>query len=367
MYIGIDGNEANVENRVGSNTYAFEILKHLHLLDTKTEYRVYLKSSPLEDLPKVRESWEYHVFGPSKLWTQWRLPLELFRRRPRPAVFFTPGHYAPRVSPVPSIISIMDLAFLRFPDSFQPSVLKQLKSWTEYSVKQAAHIFAISEQTKSDIVTYYNIPSEKITVTHLGTKPIAIVKKPQQIEELRQKFKFNQDYFVFIGTRQPRKNLERLEKAFIEFSTEYKQVSLVIVGKVWHQFTETKPVDHPNIVYTDYLPEEDLQVVLNNAKALVFPSLYEGFGLPVLEAMSAGVLVTASNVSSIPEITGTDWPLLFNPTKPNEITKSLKTIMHMSREKQQSLRKSGKIRARQFTWENCAKKTMEVLHEFAVS
>jgi hypothetical protein len=140
MLIGIDGNEANVMPRVGSNQYAYEILKEFHRLNSKSEIRsskkektqflIYLKSSPLPDMPKKAPWWQYRVITPQRLWTQVRLPLELYLGRPRPDVFFSPGHYSPRFLPMPLVCSIMDLGYLRFPEQFKPKDLYTMKKWT---------------------------------------------------------------------------------------------------------------------------------------------------------------------------------------------------------------------------------------------
>src|SRR3989344_6822660 len=127
MYIGIDGNEANIHERLGSNVYAFELIKAIEKLDQNNHLSIYLRETPLPDLPKSREKFSYRVLPPRFFWTQWRLPLDLYLHQPRPHLFFTPGHYAPRFSPIPTIVTIFDLSFLEYPDSFTPSVLSQLK------------------------------------------------------------------------------------------------------------------------------------------------------------------------------------------------------------------------------------------------
>ena len=158
MLIGIDGNEANVEQKVGSNVYAFNLLQQLSLLTNKRsdlKFRIYLKNKPNNSLPLKNPAWNYIVTGPAKAWTQWRLPSQLYFEKLKGSgsdIFFSPGHYGPRKSPIKSVITIMDLAFLHFPNEFLEKDLKQLTAWTQYSVKQAAHIFTISQFSKDDIV-----------------------------------------------------------------------------------------------------------------------------------------------------------------------------------------------------------------------
>ena len=171
MIIGIDGNEANVSRRVGIGEYAYELLVQFkkHQVSSIT-YRIYLKDTPMEHMPAEGENWKYILVRPRKLWTQIGLPIYLFTRFPRPDVFFTPSHYAPRMSPVPTVVSVMDLSYVHFPELFAKKDLYQLQEWTKYSVKQAKKIFTISESSKNDIIKYYRIPSDRVVVTHLGMK-----------------------------------------------------------------------------------------------------------------------------------------------------------------------------------------------------
>jgi hypothetical protein len=164
MIIGIDGNEANIKNRVGSGVYAFEIIKNLYQVDQKNIYKIYLKQKPIDDLPSEKTNWQYLNFGLKKLWTQFALPLKLLADRPKPDVFFTPGHYAPRFSNIPQVITIFDLSFIRFPQMFQKKDLYQLTNWTKYSVYKSNAIITISNFSKKEIVDYYQIDPQKVHV-----------------------------------------------------------------------------------------------------------------------------------------------------------------------------------------------------------
>lgn len=138
MIIGIDGNEANVKRKVGIGEYAFELLVQFKKLSVHGyQFTVYLKDAPLVQMPEESEDWKYVIVKPRKLWTQIGLPLYLFSHFPRPDVFFTPSHYAPRFSPVPTVIAIMDVAYLKFPHLFASKDLYQLREWTKYSAQNA--------------------------------------------------------------------------------------------------------------------------------------------------------------------------------------------------------------------------------------
>lgn len=364
MIIGIDGNEANTNQRVGSNVYSYQLLKEIYIQDKENDYIVYLREKRVPDLPNERHKFIYRIIPPKKLWTQWRLPLDLYFHKPRPNLFFTPGHYSPRFSPVPGVISILDLGFLYFPDVYTQPALHQLKTWTAYSIKKACHIFAISEHTKQDIVKNYNFDPDNITVTYPGVHHrFRKDYSYSQIQFILEKYHLPQKYLLFVGTRQPRKNLNRL----IQAVSQIPDMSLVIVGKTWYQFrNEIDPERsrRANIIELDYVPDEDLPLLMKGTLALVLPSLYEGFGIPVAEAMAIGTPVIVSNVSSLPEIVG-NGGILINPNNVDSITAGLRLALSLSDQKRVQLIKSAQQRSLRFTWANCAHKTLEVLHALA--
>src|SRR5581483_4950088 len=288
MIIGIDGNEANVEKKVGIGEYAFELLQQFEKLSlANVQFLIYLKSPPRSELPKEREGWGYKIVGPSKFWTQFGLPIYLYTHGPRPSVFFTPTHYAPRFSPVPTVVSVMDLSYIHFPQLFKSSDLYQLRNWTAYSVRKAKKVFTISNASKDDIIKIYQTPVEKVVVTYPGIKRKTPMEKqnPQLLEE---KYGIIGEYVLFVGTLQPRKNITSLIEAFSKIKK--KDISLVIVGKKGWLFEEILEAPkkfnvEETVKFLDFVPDEDLPLLYKGAICFVLPSLYEGFGLPVLEAM----------------------------------------------------------------------------------
>ena len=375
MLIGIDGNEANVKNRVGSNVYAFQLLWNIFNIQRKSEkkirFKIYLKKKPLGDLPEKGDWWQYKILKPSALFTQLRLPLQLYLEKKKPDVFFTPGHYAPRVSPVPTVISIMDLAFLRFPGQFRRKDLYQLINWTKYSVNNASHIFTISEFSKKEIIYFYNYPKEKITVTYPGTNNSELQnpKSKTKIKNLKLKIK---NYFLYIGTLQPRKNLITLIEAFKKINSsqnsELSKLKLVIVGKKGWMYEEifgkVKQLRlEDKVIFTGFVSEEEKTALLKNAIAYVLPSLYEGFGIPVIEAMQAGCPVVISRNSSLPEVGGEAAEYIQNPQKVDSIQKSMQKMVKLAPEERNKLIKKGYSQAQKFSWERCAKKTLEILQK----
>lgn len=378
MIIGIDGNEANVMRRVGIGEYGFELLKKLEEFrihpPAKSDlapsgglkFRVYLKTEPLHDLPKQRDGWEYRIIEPKKLWTQIGLPFDLYIHKPRPDVFFSPTHYAPRFCPVPYAISIMDLSYLYYPEMFKANDLYQLRQWTKYSIKKATVVFTISNSSKDDIIKQYGISEDKVVVTYPGIKLKVQSDKlkmtVQSSKLIREKYKIDSNYILFVGTLQPRKNIVRLIEAFSLLGNT--DLLLVIVGKKGWLFEEIlaapKKYNIENRVkFLDFVSDEELGVFYENAQFFILPSLYEGFGLPVLEAMRYGCPVITSNVSSLPEAGG-DAALYVDPLSINDIKEKMEMLLD-DKKLRQELIKKGREQIRKFSWEKTARQTLDVL------
>jgi len=401
MIIGIDGNEANVENRVGIGEYAYELLMQFYesqkskvkSQNHNSKFKIYLKNKPINDFPKEQERWRYSVFGPRKLWTQFALPLNLYFIRPRPDVFFSPTHYAPRFSPIPTVISIMDLSYIHFPEMFKRLDLYQLRNWTAYSVRNAKRVLTISQASKDDIIREYHVAPDKVVVTHPGVKKFSIFNfqfsmKSQfsNFEKIRNKYGIRKDYILFVGTLQPRKNITRLIEAFSKILrykdtkilsekkspsilvSQYPSISLVIVGKKGWLYEEILEAPkkfgiEDRVKFLGFVSDEDLPLFYQNALCFVLPSLYEGFGLPVLEAMQYGCPVITSNVSSLPEAGG-DAALYVDPKNVSDISNKIKMLINDDKLRQEMIEKGYK-QIKKFSWEKTARETLRVLEEVA--
>jgi glycosyltransferase involved in cell wall biosynthesis len=365
MLIGIDGNEANLENRVGIGQFAFNVVGELERIDRKNSYLVYLKEPPLPDLPKEREGWQYRVFGPSKLWTQVALPLKLFTQKEKLDVFYSPSHYAPRLSPFPTVISIMDLWHHRHPEQFAQKDLYQLTKWENYSVKKASRIATISEFSKSEIVKIYKYPLEKITVAYPGYEKLKVKSENFKVEGIKQKYGIKGDYLLYLGTLQPKKNLKGLLEAFALVARRNKEISLVIAGKKgWlyeEIFQKVKDLGiETGVIFTGFVSEEEKPYLITGAEAYVLPSFYEGFGIPVAEAMALGVPVVVAQAGSLPEVGG-QAALYFDPYQPASMATAIEKVLSLNKSQRDAIIARGREQIRQFSWEKCARKVLETL------
>lgn len=367
MTIGVNGYEAviprygcdpktGLPRRVGSSVYCFELLLNLNKIDKKNSYIIYLPQNPTADLPKESANWHYKIVRPRKMWTLFGLSLEFLFRRSKPDVFFSPTHYLPIFAPKHCVISILDISYIKYPELFNSADLNQLTQWTKYSVKKAKKVLTISIASKRDIIKTYGVKSENVIVTYPG------IREGLNMENVRTKFGIEGKYILFVGTLQPRKNIERLIEAFSKLKE--KDLSLVVVGKKGWQYEEIlgAPLKfdvQKKVKFLDFVSDEDLPAFYKNAICFVLPSLYEGFGLPVLEAMKYGCPVITSNVSSLPEAGG-DAALYVNPLDVNEIVKNLELIIHNS-ELREKLIKKGYEQVKKFAWEKTARETLGAL------
>lgn len=362
MLIGIDGNEANVKNRVGIGEYAYELLLQFKKQKNSiTKFLIFLKDKPLLDMPKEDHGWKYKVVGPKKMWTQFALPVSLILGKEKPNIFFTPSHYAPRFTSLKTAISIMDLSYIHFPNLFRKEDLYQLKNWTKYSAKNAKLVFTISKSSKDDIIKEYKLDSKRVVVTYPGIRQIKNMKTTGL-----KKFNLTNDYILFVGTLQPRKNITKLIEAFSKI--ENKKIDLVIVGKKGWLYedilTAPKKYDiEKRVKFLDFVTDEDLPSLYKSAKCFILPSLYEGFGLPVLEAMKYGCPVITSNISSLPEAGG-DAAVYINPESVKDITEKINKVLKDENLRKEMIKK-GEAQVKKFSWEKTAKETLSALEKLA--
>ncbi|MBU3935352.1 glycosyltransferase family 4 protein [Patescibacteria group bacterium] len=356
MIIAIDGNEANVKTRVGVGEYAFQILTQLSKLKTPHQFVIYLKNTPLPDLPKSTPNWQYQIFGPKKLWTKIALPFHLFLSSPKPNIFYTPGHYTPPFSPCPLVPTIHDLGYLNSPEQFTKKDFHQLKNWTAQSIKNAHHLFTVSEFSKKEIEKIYQIPSTKITVTPNGVGDLPKKIIPPLVKP---------PYFLSVGTLKPNKNIPFLITAFAKFFQKHPNYKLVIAGqKGWlfdEIFTKVKKLNLPKqVIFTGFVSETQKWSLYHHASALIIPSLYEGFGRPAIEAMKTGCPVIASSIPPLKEVIE-NAGLFINPQNKKTLISAMEKIIKP--DVSQKYSRLGPPQASKYTWTKSATTILNTLNQ----
>ena len=366
--IWIDGKEANVPQRLGSGQVAFELLKNIHDLDHENNYTILLAGKPLSDLPKERTGWKYKILRPGRLWTRIAVPIYYHLTKIKPDVILSPTHYIPRFIKAKRVPVIFDLAFIHYPSMFKKDDLYKLTNWTKTSILESAHIITISESSKKDILKIYKVPEKKVTVAYPGynEKIFKVINGREKVNQVMEKYQISGKYIIYIGTVQPRKNILRLIRSIKKID----DLRLVIVGKIrgkgkqgWMNeeiLEEPKKLDiEDKVIFTDYVPTEELPYLIIGSKAFILPSLWEGFGIPVVEAMATGTPVITSNVSSLPEVVG-DAGLLINPESETQIEQAIR-LLTTDQKLHLKLSKKALEQSKKFSWQKMAKEVITVL------
>lgn len=363
MIIGVDGNEANVNEQVGVSVYTSNLLKYFHEVSSpQVQFRIFLRKKPRSHLPLENDNYRYEIVPGTFLWSQVFLPLRLYLKR-EVEVFFSPAHYTPRFCPIPIVVTIHDFSYFYYPDEFLKQDLYKLKNWTAKALFQSKKIIAVSKNTKKDILKFYPLPEDKIEVVYNGFEQPEKSKSPP--DDFLQEYNLaRKKYVLYVGTLQPRKNVQVLLKAFHRLSQTVTDMKMVLVGKkgwmydqIFQEARDLKLDD--KVVFTGYLPSEKAAVLYQNAFCFVLPSLYEGFGIPILEAMSHSCPVIASYNSSLPEI-GEEACLYFDPQSPENLRDKIRLLIENKRVRTELIKK-GKERIKYFSWTKCAQQTLEVI------
>ncbi|MBI2019525.1 glycosyltransferase family 4 protein [Candidatus Daviesbacteria bacterium] len=373
MTIGFDGSRAFVSGRTGTENYSYQLLKALAQIDQKNQYIVYLRSGGQTE--KWPQNFHLKIINWPRLWTQGGLALQTFKDSLD--VLFVPAHTLPlfRRPGLKTVVTVHDLGSEYLPSMHQVKQRLYLSLMQKYQLKTADRLIAVSKATKDDLVQRVGINPDKITVVYEGYdknlfKP---VKDDVLVNSLRQYGLKIGEYFLFVGTVQPRKNLERLIKAFVLHlrgaiqSDTYAHlggvIKLVIAGqKGWlsdkiYKLPKQLGIEE-RVKFLGFVSEEDLPVLYSGALAFTFPSLFEGFGLPVLEAQACGCPVLTSSSSSLPEVAG-KGAVYVDPYSIDDIVKGIERVKRKG--VRGKLIEAGFENIKRFSWEKCAEETLEVL------
>jgi glycosyltransferase involved in cell wall biosynthesis len=368
MNIGFDINEANIPQRVGVNQVAYNTFLHL-VKQVSGDDVIYAlgKDRPLPDMPSGSNNLIYEIFGAKKAWVLTSLTKRLWFGKPKIDVLFSPSHYTPLFTPTKSVIYLMDMSFERFgTEYFTNYDINQLKKWTPLSVKKAKKILTISEFSKNEIVKLYGTNPDKVEVVYPAIdKDVYHGKVPKtKVVSVKKKYGITGSYLLYWGTLQPRKNISRLIEAFAKL--DKPQLKLVICGKkgwLYDQILEqakTLGVDS-RVIFTGFAPTDDLPALIKGSRAFVLPSLYEGFGMPVVEAQAVGTPVVVSRVSSLPEIAGESGIYIEDPMSVESIKIALEQVLALSLGERLKLIKMGKENTRRFDWDLSAQRILNIL------
>jgi len=299
----------------------------------------------------------------ARLWHRARLPIPVETITGSLDVFYSPDFVLPPTRrSTRTLLTVHDLSFLRYPETFVPKLRRYLEHAVPRSIARADLVLADSAHTRSDLTSLFDVPPDKVQVLYGGVHPrFQPQPEPEETERIRARYSLGeQPYVPRVGTIQPRKNYVRLIQAFARLQTRRPaDLQLVIAGgRGWlHQdiFAEAeKHGDRAHIL--GFVNEADLPALYRNAALFAFPSLYEGFGFPVLEAMACGVPVVCSDASSLPEVAG-DAALLVNPLDTGALSEAMARALEDADLRQEMIAR-GLARATRFTWERAARQLL---------
>lgn len=373
--IGIDAADLCYKRIDGTRIYILNLLDHFGEIAPDAIFYIYLKGDLNPDL-KFKIFPNYRIIKESFpfLWTQLKLPRMILRHTPN--VLWMPLHNLPVLRPtrMKTVVTIHDLAFKIFPAFFPKKDLFLLNRLTNYAVSKASKIIAVSRSTAKDLTEMYGISPSKIKTIYHGYNEklfhLPSAEEKNQIASVKKKYKIpeNNKYLIYVGAIQPRKNLGILVSAFERIKTlqSFKDWKLVLAGsEAWMTEELKKQIEtstwKKDIIMTGNFTISDLPYLLWGAEFFVFPSLYEGFGIPILEAMACGVPVLSARNSSLIEVGGTA-AVYFDPRKVDDLTTLIRTLAD-SPEKRNAMREKGLNWVKNFSWKETARKTYELLTE----
>jgi glycosyltransferase involved in cell wall biosynthesis len=354
----------------GTETYAFSLLHALSKIDQRNEYIVFLNRESAELQLPTKSNFRKiicPVTARSRLlryfWEQFVLPFQAGKYRLD--LLHSLGYVQPLHLPCSSVVSIHDVNFHSSAPYLSRVKRVVLRFFVTQSARKADHVITISQASKNQIISVLGVPAEKVTVTHLAAKEARV--HAVGFDVLCQRFHIQKPYILALSSLSPHKNMPALIEAFAIIREKCSvEERLVLAGHApigkgfLATFVEEKRLGSC-VTFTGYVSDEVLASLYGNAELFVFPSLYEGFGIPILEAFTYGTPVALSNVASLPEVAG-DAASYFNPQNTEEIAG---TIIHMLQDKalQAKLVLKGKERAKLFTWESSARRTLETYEQ----
>ena len=368
MRIGIDARKLH---DFGIGTYIRNLLRQLARLDRDTEYVVFGRPDDRETLASLGANFRPvpETAGNYSLAEQIKIPLAV--RREGVTLFHAPHYVLPPLVTCRSVVTIHDCIHLMFP-GYLPSrtALFYARASISLAARRATRVLTVSESSKRDILRFVNVQPEKIDVIYNSyDERFGVEPTEDAMGRVRERYQLDDQFVLYAGNVKPHKNLERLIEAFhLVRNRGLDHLKLVLIGDDISKYTALRRAVHRHqlhkyVRFLGYLPEDTLAVMYRLAGVFVFPSLYEGFGLPPLEAMASGTPVVTSSVSSLPEVAG-DAAVLVDPYDAHAIADGIHSVLTDARRRDE-LKRLGLARAKQFSWESSVRRVREIYGQVA--
>ena len=376
MKIGIDISQ--IVYGTGVSNYTKQLVEALLKIDRKNQYILFGSSlrlnKKLTGFKKQLSQYKnvefkithYPPFLLAFLWNKLHIfPIEKFLGEVD--VFHSSDWTQPpvRSQRTKKVTTVHDMIAYLFPSSSHPKIVSNQKRRLKIVKAEVDAIITDSETTKEDLVKFLEIPQEKVTVVYLASSVIFKPQDDDKVKEVLEKYKIKKPYILSVATWEPRKNIQKLVDVFEKIQKENPNLSLVLTGKHgWGQ--DPSFIDNDRIISTGFISKNDLTALYSGCRVFVYPSLYEGFGLPILEAMACGTPVITSNNSSMTEI-AKDAAILVDPRSESQIKRAIEMVLNLNLDSYQKMVNASLNRARQYTWIKTAKETLKVYEEVVKS
>lgn len=356
MKIAIDIRDAGGE-KTGKGFFTYGLVQSLLNLDRSNQYLLY---SDKKECPfPLQDNFIFKTIGEKGL--RWHLSVLQDVKKTRPDIYFSPTSFiVPSIAPkwLKVVIVVHDLVAFLFPKNHAKKAVFIERLTLRKALKKSTHVFVVSENTQNDLIEHFDFPKAQITEVPCAPHSIYLEEiDPKLSRDVLKKYNLPDKFILGVGTIEPRKNYTNLIKAFIVVKRKYPDLKLVIVGKKGWKFNEIDQLVKQHkleqeVIFTGYVNDQDLHHIYHSAEVFVFPSIYEGFGIPPLEAMASGCPVIASNSSSLPEVIG-DAGLLIDPKSSPKIADAIVSILETP-QLRSTLIEKGFFRSRKFNWEKSA-------------
>jgi glycosyltransferase involved in cell wall biosynthesis len=345
----------------GINWYIYNLLHHLPEVASDIGYTVFLSERRYTTAPGIRRQVSRLPTGRPSVRILWEQALQPWAvRRAKVDLLHSPAFVGPVLSSCPLVVTVHDLSFLFYPQNFRALNRSYLRLFTRLSVRRARRVLAVSESTKRDLVQYYGLSAAKIDVVHNGVDSAFRPLPADQVAAFRRQAGLPDRFMLFVGTLEPRKNVVHLIEAYARLPEERPPLVLV-GGKGWlydQIFARVEALNLSGQVhFAGYVLAEDLPLWYNAADLFVYPSLYEGFGLPPLEAMACGTAVITSTASSLPEVVGKAG-LMVDPTDTEALATAMEQVL-TARDVREQMQAEGLAQAQGFSWQKAAQRTVD--------
>jgi glycosyltransferase involved in cell wall biosynthesis len=364
--IGIDARKLH---DFGIGTYIRNLLRHLARLDSQTEFVIFCRPEDRDALAAVGENFRPvpETSGNYSIAEQVRIPWAL--KREGVTLFHAPHYVLPPLVRCRSVVTIHDVIHLMFPQYLPNRIAFSYAKWSiTQAAQRATRVMTVSQSSKRDILRFVDTEPDKIDVIYNAyDERFAMEPREEDVVRVRERYQLTDEFVLYAGNVKPHKNLERLIDAFaLVRKRGLDHLKLVLIGDEISKYTALRRAVHQHqlhnyVRFLGYLPEETLAVMYRLAGVFVFPSLYEGFGLPPLEAMASGTPVVTSNVSSLPEVAG-DAAVLVDPYDPQAIADGIYRVLTDEKLRRALIHK-GIARAGQFSWEQSVRRVRQIYGE----